>query len=65
MFDQVDMSDDRQTDRKKRVREELADLKSAAISRLEDRGYAVRGKTPGQIRRLLKRRPSKPKSSAQ
>jgi len=39
--------------------EELAKLKHAALSALERRGYEVRGKTPGQIREMLKRRPKK------
>jgi len=55
---EVDMSDD-QTDRKKRIREDLAELKSAALAKLEQLGYDVRGKTPRQIRQLLRRRPSK------
>jgi hypothetical protein len=38
----------------------LGELKSAAIARLERRGYDIRGKTPAQIRQLLKRRPTKP-----
>ena len=52
------MSDD-QTDRKKRIREDLAELKSSALAKLEQLGYDVRGKTPRQIRQLLRRRPSK------
>ena len=55
---EVDMSDD-QTDRKKRIREDLAELKRAALAKLEQLGYDVRGKTPRQIRQLLRRRPSK------
>lgn len=55
---EVDMSDD-QTDRKKKIREDLAELKSAALAKLEQLGYDVRGKTPRQIRQLLRRRPSK------
>jgi hypothetical protein len=42
--------------------EDLAELKRAAIAELERRGYDVRGKTPTQIRRLLKGRPSTLKS---
>jgi len=49
--------------RKNRL-EELAKLKHAALAELERRGYEVRGKTPGQIRKLLKRRPKKPKGKA-
>ncbi len=51
------MSEDR-TARRKKVLEELAKLKSAAIANLERRGYDVRGKTPAQIRQMLKRRRS-------
>ena len=58
---EVDMSDD-QTDRKKRIREDLAELKRAALAKLEQLGYDVRGKTPRQIRQLLRRRPSKQQS---
>ena len=43
------MSEDRSTRRKKML-EELAKLKSAAIAELEQRSYDVRGKTPVQIR---------------
>jgi len=39
--------------------EELAKLKKAALMELERRGYEVRGKTPAQIREMLKRRPKK------
>jgi len=38
----------------------LEELKSAAFAELERRGYEVRGKTPAQIRLILKRRPTKP-----
>ena len=55
------MVDDRAAWRRKK-REQLAELKSAAIAELERRGYEVRGKTPGQIRQILKRRPLKQKS---
>jgi hypothetical protein len=37
--------------------EDLAELKRAAIAELERRGYDVRGKTPAQIRQMLKQRP--------
>lgn len=47
--------------RRKKLREELAELKNAALAELERHGYDVRGKTPGQIRQMLKRRPSKQK----
>ncbi len=33
------------------------ELKRAAIAELERRGYDVRGKTPGQVRQMLKRWP--------
>jgi hypothetical protein len=55
------MIDDRTVQRKK-LREELAELKTVALAELECRGYEVRGKTPGQIRQLLKRRPSTQKA---
>src|ERR1017187_3112 len=35
----------------------LEELKSTAIAELERRGYDVRGKTPSEIRQMLKRRP--------
>ena len=52
---------DHRAPRRKDMREKLADLKSAALAKLENRGYDIRGKTPAQIRRILKRRPTKPK----
>jgi hypothetical protein len=55
------MVDDRAARRRKKL-EQLAQLKSAAIAELERRGYEVRGKTPGQIRQILKRRPLKQNS---
>ena len=45
--------------RRAKIREKLTELKSAAIADLERRGYEVRGKTPAQIRHMLKRRPTK------
>ena len=39
----------------------LEELKRQAIAELERRGYEVRGKTPAQIRQILRRRPTKPK----
>jgi hypothetical protein len=48
--------------RRKQMRAKLEELKNAALAELECRGYDVRGKTPGQIRQMLKRRPSKQKS---
>ncbi len=52
------MSIDRTGERKKK-REELAKLKHAALAELERRGYEVRGKTPAQIREMLKRHPKR------
>jgi len=49
--------------KKQQFRKRLAELKAAAITELESRGYEVRGKTPGQIRRILKRRPAKQRSN--
>lgn len=49
---------DRVTLRRKK-QEELAGLKSAAIARLEQRGYEVAGKNTTQIRQIIKRRPTK------
>ena len=51
--------------RRNKLRETLAELRNAALSELESLGYQVRGKTPGEIRQVLKRRPSKQKSKAQ
>ena len=50
------MADDPVVLRKKALEE----LKSAAFTELERRGYEVRGKTPAQIKRILRRRPTKP-----
>jgi len=52
------LSDNRIAARKHKS-EELAKLKNAALAELERRGYEVRGKTPAQIREMLKRRPKK------
>jgi len=52
------MSINRSVERKSKS-EELAKLKDAALTALERRGYEVRGKTPAQIREMLKRRPKK------
>ena len=52
------MVDDRTIQRKK-IRDELAKLRNAAMAELERRGYDVHGKTPAQIRQILKRGPSK------
>jgi len=56
------MVDDRVVQRNKLL-ETLAQLKSTALAELERRGYDVRGKTPAQIRRLLRGRPSTLKSN--
>lgn len=50
--------------RRKKTQKELAELRRAALDELERRGYDIRGKTPAQIRQILKRRPSKQKSNA-
>jgi len=42
----------------------MEELKREAIAELERRGYDVRGRTPAQIRQILRRRPTKPKSQA-
>jgi hypothetical protein len=56
------MSIDRTRERKSKL-EELAKLKHAALAELERRGYEVRGKTPAQIREMLKRRPKKSRTN--
>ena len=56
------MSDDRAVLRKK-MQDELVELKSSAITELEHRGYAVRGTTTTKIRQILKRPPTFPASS--
>jgi hypothetical protein len=46
--------------RRRRIKkEELTELKDTAITKLERRGYEVRGKTPAQIRQILKRHPTR------
>ena len=55
------MSDDRAALRKTR-QEKLAGLKNSAIAALENRGYEVRGKTTSQIREILRRHPTKPRT---
>jgi hypothetical protein len=42
----------------------LDELKSEAISKLERRGYDVRGKTPAQIRQILRARSPRSKTTA-
>jgi hypothetical protein len=55
------MLDDRSI-RRAKIRDKFSELRRAAIADLERRGYDVRGKTPAQIRQILRRRPAKPKS---
>ena len=45
-------------------RKNIAELREEALTQLERRGYDVRGKTPGQIRQILRRRPTKQKSGS-
>ena len=52
------MSIGRTGERKNKL-EEWAKLEHEALTQLERRGYEVRGKTPAQIREMLKRRPKK------
>jgi hypothetical protein len=52
------LNSDHVSERKGKL-EQLAKLKQAALAELERRGYEVRGKTPAQIREMLKRRPKK------
>lgn len=42
----------------------LEELKAEAFAQLERRGYEVRGKTPAQIRQILRQRRGKPNSIA-
>jgi DNA-binding winged helix-turn-helix (wHTH) protein len=58
------MSNDRVT-RHNELRKSLAELRESVIADLERRGYAVRGKTPAQIRQIIKRRASKQKPNAE
>jgi hypothetical protein len=53
----IAMADDRAL-RRKELQAQFAELKAQALARLEIRGYDVRGKTPAQIRLIIKRRPS-------
>ena len=43
---------------RKKMQDDLTELKKSAIAELEHRGYAVRGKTTAQIRKIIKRRPT-------
>jgi hypothetical protein len=56
-------SDDRALLRK-RTKDQMVVLKNTAITELERRGYEVRGKTVSQIKKILKRRPTKLASTA-
>lgn len=47
--------------RRAQMQDKLAELKIAALAKLECRGYDVRGKTPAQIRQILERRPTEKK----
>jgi hypothetical protein len=49
-------NEDRLKERQK-FEENLAKLRELALAELERQGYDVRGKTPGQIRELIRRRP--------
>jgi len=51
------------TAERKRKREEFTNLRNEALTKLEQKGYDVRGKTPTQIRALLKRHPRSSESS--
>jgi hypothetical protein len=42
----------------------IEELKAVAFAQLEHRGYEVRGKTPAQIRQMLRQRPGKLSSVA-
>jgi hypothetical protein len=42
---------------RQKFKESLAKLRELALAELERQGYDVRGKTPGQINKLLRRRP--------
>lgn len=55
---------DERTRHRRIKKEELAELKDTAIAKLERRGYEVRGKTPAQIRQILRRHPTKPQPVA-
>jgi hypothetical protein len=48
-------NEDRLKERQK-FEENLAKLRELALAELERQGYDVRGKTPGQIRELIRRR---------
>ena len=50
------LNNDHVSERKDKF-EQLAELKQAALAELERRGYEVRGKTPAQIRQILKTAP--------
>jgi hypothetical protein len=54
----ADSSEDR-TVLRERARDQIIVLRNTAIAELERRGYEVRGKTTSQIRKILRRRPTK------
>jgi hypothetical protein len=56
---------DKRKERREQLRVELAEMKNAVLAELEGRGYEVRGKTPAQIRLMLKKRPLKRKPTGQ
>jgi hypothetical protein len=56
------MPDNRAIPRKK-MQAELAELKNSAITKLERRGYEVRGKTTAQIRKIIRQPPTFPESA--
>ena len=43
-------------------RKTLEKLRDEAVANLERRGYDIRGKTPAQIRQILRRRPTSVKA---
>jgi hypothetical protein len=49
---------------RKKMQEQLAELKNTALTALEHRGYEVRGKTTTQIRQILRRHPTMLRSIA-
>ena len=51
--------------RREKLRATVAKLRNIALTNLERRGYDVRGKTPAQIRQMLKRPPTKRKANVE
>jgi len=58
------MADD-QAIRRRNLREKLVELREAALAELEACGYEVRGKSPMQIRQMLRRHRPSQKSGVQ